>query len=66
MDKEIDSVYIEKNKKIFTDWILEKYGIEGPNILFDIREITKSLILSLLPIHDNEKCTNYYKLIETL
>ncbi len=66
MDKETDPMYIEKNKKIFTDWILEKYGTEGPNILLDIKEITKSLILSLLPIHNNEKCTNYYKLIETL
>jgi capsule biosynthesis phosphatase len=66
MDKEIDPLYIEKNKKIFSEWILKKYETKGPDILLDIKEITKSLILSLLPIHNNEKCINYYKLIETI
>jgi capsule biosynthesis phosphatase len=66
MDKEIDSPYIERNKEIFCSWILEKYNDECITILSDIKEITKSLILSLLPIHDNEKCIHYYKLIEML
>ena len=61
MDKEIeDYSYIENNKKIFKEFILNKFGEEA---LFNIKQLTKSLLLSLIPIHDNDKCNKYYELI---
>jgi hypothetical protein len=63
MSKEIDYNYIDFNKKIFNDYIISKFGEKK---LRDIKQITKSLILSLIPIHDNEKCIEYYKLMKNV
>jgi len=63
MDKEIDKNYIDKNKLIFEKYIILKFNQET---LKDIKEITKSLLLSLIPIHNNEKCIKYYNLIENI
>ena len=60
MGKEIDKKYIEENKKIFKQFIVENFGIDR---FEDIRMITKSLIISLIPIHDNDKCYKYFDLI---
>jgi capsule biosynthesis phosphatase len=60
MDKKIDKEAIKENVKIFDDYIIEKYGIERLN---DIKNLTKSLLISLIPLHGNEKCEEYYNLI---
>ena len=60
LEKNIDKEYIQNNIQIFEEYILEKYG---KNRLDDIKNITKSLLISLIPLHNNEKCIKYYNLI---
>ena len=61
--KEIDRDYIQKNKEIFDLYIIDKFGNHKLN---DIKWITKSLLISLIPIHNSEKCKDYYELIRTI
>lgn len=63
MDKEIDDGYIKVNSKIFEEFIINKFG---QKIMDNIKWITKGLILSLIPIHNNEKCIKYYNLIKKI
>lgn len=63
VNKEPDPFYIDRNKLIFSNYIINKFG---ENRLNDISQICKSLILSLIPIHDNEKCLDYYNLINKI
>lgn len=44
----------------FKDFILDKFG---SNKFVEIKNITNSLLLSLIPIHDDDKCLKYYNLI---
>lgn len=63
MDKSLDIDYIEKNKKIFKEFILSEFG-EG---YFEyIQKITISLIISLIPIHNDDKCLKYFNLINLI
>jgi len=48
---------------VFTDYITRRYGNSAMN---DIRTITKSLLFSLIPLHNNDKCKDYYALINTI
>jgi capsule biosynthesis phosphatase len=63
MDKEIDYEYVTNNVLIFEKYIIEKFGVETLN---DIKWITKSLIISLIPIHNNDKCHKFYDLITNI
>lgn len=63
IDKEPDPDYININKDIFHKYITNKFGKDR---LVDILNISKSLILSLIPIHNNEKCIEYYNLIRNI
>jgi capsule biosynthesis phosphatase len=63
MDKELDFEYIENVKKIFHNFIVKNFGERQ---LMNIKQITKSLLLSLIPLHNNEKCYFYFKLIENI
>ena len=63
MDKEMSVNHIEENKRIFKKFIIDKFGEER---FEDIKMITKSLIISLIPIHDNIKCYDYFKLIDRI
>lgn len=60
MDKPIDDEYIDNNKKVFEEYILNKFN---ESILTDIKWITKNLLVSLIPIHNNDKCDKFYNLI---
>jgi len=60
MDKDIDDDQISQNIEYFSQYIVDKYGVES---LIDIKQITKSLILSLIPLH-SEKCNSFYELIK--
>lgn len=63
-NKEIDYSYVMKNKKLFESYIISEFG---ENRLNDIKCITKSLILTLLPLHnDSHKQKNYNNLISTI
>jgi thiamine kinase-like enzyme len=54
--------YEYKNKFIyeFERIFIEKFGEKS---LFYMKVITASLLFSLIPLHNNEKCTSYYNLI---
>ncbi len=47
----------------FDDFIIKHYGKE---YLEYIQMITASLLFTLIPLHDNEKCISYFHLMETL
>ena len=59
-NKEIDKDYIENNKKIFIEYITINFGVE---YVSHIKNITKCLILSLIPIHKNESFLHLLKTI---
>ena len=46
---------------IFFDYIRKNYGEE---YIVIIKNITNSLLFTLIPLHDNDKCINYYNLIK--
>lgn len=59
LSKTIDNKIKNETITIFENIIIEKFGKE---VLRDIKMITKSLLFSLLPLHDNDKCVDYYNL----
>jgi len=54
-------------KKIFIDYF-EEYFVKtySEESLYHLKIITASLIFSLIPLHNNEKCLKYYELISKL
>jgi hypothetical protein len=61
MGKNINEFFINRNIEIFEKYIINNYDRDTLN---NIKNITKSLIISLIPIHDNDKCFDYYNLIK--
>jgi capsule biosynthesis phosphatase len=59
-DQEIDINYINNFKKYFEDYIISLYGKDK---MEQIKTITNSLLFTLIPLHNNDKCEKYYKLI---
>lgn len=61
-DKYVSNDYKNKFILLFENYIIQKFGRKQMN---NIKMITKSLLLSLLPIHINniEKCIKYFNLI---
>jgi len=47
-------------KKYFEKYFIEKFGEEQ---FYYLKYLTASLYFSLIPLHDNEKCQDYYKCI---
>ena len=62
MGKNINEAYEKKLLVHFEKEFLCKYT---PYDFKNLKMITKSLLYSLLPLHNNEKCASYYKLILT-
>jgi aminoglycoside phosphotransferase len=63
LDKYVTSSYENKMKAVFEKRFLELHSIED----FDnLKLITKSLLFSLIPLHNNEKCFKYYELINKI
>lgn len=58
--KNISVTYQEEMISIFKKLFINYYSIEYFNFL---KIITKSLLFSLIPLHNNEKCYDYFKLI---
>jgi len=59
-NKNINPEYEKKMIKVFEDYFLKIYSQED---LQNLKIITKSLLFSLIPLHNNEKCQKYYDLI---
>ena len=60
LDKTVNVDYKNKLIKCFEDFIKTKYD---DNTLLKIKMICNSLLFTLIPLHDNEKCDRYYNLI---
>jgi capsule biosynthesis phosphatase len=56
----VNTVYTKRNIEIFSQEVTIRYG---GNMIKWIRGITNSLILSLIPIHNNSHCQDFYSLI---
>lgn len=60
LEKYVSMSYKVSLLNIFENHIIELYGKDCLN---DIKIITDSLLFSLIPLHDNDKCNKYYELI---
>ena len=47
----------------FEDYIINHFGDDSLN---DIKFITKTLLFTLIPLHDDDKCIHYYNLIKEI
>jgi capsule biosynthesis phosphatase len=59
-DKEVSSNYKNKLLTYFENYFVELFSIEQFN---DLKLITNSLLFTLIPLHDNDKCKRYFELI---
>jgi capsule biosynthesis phosphatase len=63
LNKNIKNDLVTKYKEYFYNWLVRN----NKEKQFDsIKLITKSLLFTLIPLHDNEKCDLYYKLIDSI
>lgn len=60
---ELDEKYINKMIKHFKEYIMSNYG---SNVFNNIEYITKSLLFTLIPLHNNNKCYEYFNLIKKI
>lgn len=63
MNKKVNSIYEKNMIECFENYFIELYSNED---LINLKMITKSLLFTLIPLHDNDKCNNYYNLIFTI
>lgn len=63
MNKKISYLYEKNIIQCFEKYFVELYSIEDLN---NLKMITKSLLFSLIPLHDNEKCIDYFNLLYTI
>ena len=61
VDMEYKNVYVEEMVKVFEEFVLFKWG---ESRLRDIKVITSSLLLSLIPLHNESKASDFYRLAE--
>jgi capsule biosynthesis phosphatase len=60
LSKIIDTNYKENIISIFKKYFIDKFSDKD---FENLKIITKSLIFTLIPLHNNEKCIKYYKLL---
>ena len=60
LSKNIDNEYKENMINIFKKYFIDKYSEKD---FENLKLITKSLLFTLIPLHNNEKCSKYYKLL---
>ena len=60
LNKDVNINYKTKLIHVFENYIKEKFNTD---ILNNIKMITNSLLFTLIPLHDNDKCVKYYSLI---
>lgn len=63
LDKRINLKYKHEMISFFCDYLQELYGNDFD--FHSLKTITKCLIFSLIPLHNNEKCMDYYSLISS-
>lgn len=62
LDKPVSEIYEKKMIDIFEKKFIELYSME---YLDNLKIITKSLLFTLIPLHDNHLCYKYYDLINS-
>ena len=62
-DKFINTEYENKIKEYFENYFINLYSVEQLKYL---KIITRRLLFSLIPLHNNDKCYKYYDLIFTI
>ncbi|MAG28463.1 hypothetical protein CMI47_23290 [Candidatus Pacearchaeota archaeon] len=60
LEKEFNERYMQEMIQYLEEHIKDKYGIKR---LTAVKLITASMLFSLIPLHDNNKCEKYYGLI---
>ena len=60
LSKIIDTDYKEHIISIFKNYFIDKFSEQD---FENMKIITKSLIFTLIPLHNNEKCVKYYELL---
>ena len=63
LNKDVNIDYKTKIIYIFENYIITKYNVD---ILQRIKMITNSLLFTLIPLHNNDKCVKYYDLIKNI
>jgi capsule biosynthesis phosphatase len=63
LNKDVSEKYENIMKNIFETYFIELYS---PKDLENVKLITKSLLFSLIPLHNNEKCIQYFNLISKI
>ena len=63
MDKNISKSYEKQMISVFEEYFIKLYSIDE---LEDLKLITKSLLFTLIPLHDNELCYKYFNLINII
>jgi capsule biosynthesis phosphatase len=61
--KSVSETYKTRMVECFETYFTEKYSEEDLN---NLKLITKSLLFTLIPLHDDEKCQSYYDLLRKL
>lgn len=59
--KNVSLQYENEMKNYFKEYFINLYSQKDYN---NLKTITKSLLFSLIPLHNNVKCSSYFKLIE--
>jgi len=62
MNKNINEKYEKEMINVFEKYFIELYSIEDLN---NLKFITKSLLFSLIPLHNNDLCFKYFDLINS-
>ena len=60
-EKSVSLVYENEMKNYFKEYFIKLYSQNDFN---NLKIVTKSLLFSLIPLHNNDKCYYYFKLIE--
>jgi len=64
LGKIINKTYEKEMISVFERYIIDKFSVPS---LINIKLITKSLLFSLLPLHDDKsKCNDFYELIKKI
>jgi len=61
LDKTVNMEYKSNLINIFSEYVINKFNLD---VLKSIKMITNSLLFTLIPLHNNEKCIKYYNLID--
>ena len=59
-DKEVSSVYKNKLLEYFENYFIKLFSIEE---FYELKMITNSLLFTLIPLHNNNKCEEYFNMI---